>query len=93
MRTLIFKHFSEPRNPSETSGSFLDPPFLHLSIFKRFWIHLVASLFFEIEVLNGKQRHDLAPKINLLDDTFPTSYYTPKTEIVCKSYDPGKLMY
>jgi hypothetical protein len=34
-----------------------------------------------------------APKINLLDDTFPTGYHTPKTEIVCKSYDPGKLMY
>jgi hypothetical protein len=33
------------------------------------------------------------PKMNLLDDTFPMSYHTPKTEIVCKSYDPGKLMY
>jgi hypothetical protein len=31
--------------------------------------------------------------MNLLDDTFPTSYHTPKIEIVCKSYDPGKLMY
>jgi hypothetical protein len=31
--------------------------------------------------------------MNLLDNTFPTSYHTPKTEIVCKSYDPGKLMY
>jgi hypothetical protein len=27
------------------------------------------------------------------DDTFPTSYHTPKMEIVCNSYDPGKLMY
>jgi hypothetical protein len=35
----------------------------------------------------------LAPKMNLLDDTFPTGYHTPKTKIVCKSYDPGKLMY
>jgi hypothetical protein len=34
-----------------------------------------------------------SPKMNLLNDTFPTSYHTPKTEIVCKSYDPGKLMY
>jgi hypothetical protein len=32
---------------------------------------------------------DISPKMNLLDDTFPTGYHTPKTEIVCKSYDPG----
>jgi hypothetical protein len=31
--------------------------------------------------------------MNLLDDTFPTGYHMPKTEIICKSYDPGKLMY
>jgi hypothetical protein len=36
---------------------------------------------------------NIAPKMNLLDDTFPMGYHTPKTEIVCKSYDPGKLMY
>jgi hypothetical protein len=36
---------------------------------------------------------DISPKMNLLDDTLPTGYHTPKTEIVCKSYDPGKLMY
>jgi hypothetical protein len=35
----------------------------------------------------------ISPKMNLLDDTFPMGYHTPKTEIVCKSYDPGKLMY
>jgi hypothetical protein len=28
--------------------------------------------------------------MNLLDDTFPTSYHTPKTEIVCKSYDQAQ---
>ena len=49
--------------------------------------------FFEIEVLNDIRRHNWAPKMNLLDNTFPTSYHTPKTEIICKSYDPGKLMY
>ena len=31
--------------------------------------------------------------MNLLDDIFPTGYHMPKIEIVCKSYDPGKLMY
>jgi hypothetical protein len=34
-----------------------------------------------------------SPKMNLLDDTFPTGYHAPKMKIVCKSYDPGKLMY
>jgi hypothetical protein len=36
---------------------------------------------------------DISSKMNLLDDTFPTGYHVPKMEIVCKSYDPGKLMY
>jgi hypothetical protein len=35
----------------------------------------------------------IVPKMNLLDDIFPMGYHTPKIEIVCKSYDPGKLMY
>jgi hypothetical protein len=35
----------------------------------------------------------LSPKMNLHDDKFPTGYHAPKTKIVCKSYDPGKLMY
>jgi len=36
---------------------------------------------------------DIFPKMNLLDDAFPMGYHTPKTDIVCKSYDPRKLMY
>ena len=43
--------------------------------------------------LNNSQRHDLGPKMNLLDDTFPTGYHVPKAKIVCKSYDLEKLMY
>jgi hypothetical protein len=31
--------------------------------------------------------------MNLLDDTFPTSYRVPQTEIVCQSYAPGKLIH
>jgi hypothetical protein len=31
----------------------------------------------------------ISPKMNLLDDTFPMGYHTPKMEIVCKSYNPG----
>jgi hypothetical protein len=35
----------------------------------------------------------LIPKMNLLDDTFPTSYHVPQTEIVYQSYAPGKLIH
>ena len=34
-----------------------------------------------------------SPKMNLLDDTFPTSYHAPQTKIVCQSYTPGKLIH
>ena len=47
----------------------------------------------EIEVLNDILRHYWAQKMNLLDNSFPMSYHTPKTKIVCKSYDLEKLMY
>jgi hypothetical protein len=36
---------------------------------------------------------EIVTKMNLLDDTFPTVYHTPKMEIVCKNYGPGKLMH
>jgi hypothetical protein len=32
-------------------------------------------------------------KINLLYDTFPTSYHAPQTNIVCQIYTPGKLIH
>jgi hypothetical protein len=31
--------------------------------------------------------------MNLLDDTFPTSYHAPKMKITCQSYAPGKLIH
>jgi hypothetical protein len=40
-----------------------------------------------------RSRFSMIAEGYLLDDTFPTSYHTPKMEIVGKSYDPGKLMY
>ena len=40
-----------------------------------------------------KNSIEISPKMNLLDDTFPTGYRAPKMEIICKSYDLGKLMY
>jgi hypothetical protein len=36
---------------------------------------------------------ELSPKMNLLVDTFPTSYHAPQTEIVCQIYAPGKLIH
>jgi hypothetical protein len=50
-------------------------------------------MFFGKTGLQYEISFDIAPKMNLLDDTFPTGYHTPKTKIVCKSYDPRKLMY
>jgi hypothetical protein len=35
----------------------------------------------------------ISPKMNILDDTFPMGHHMPKMKIVCKSYDPEKLMY
>jgi hypothetical protein len=33
------------------------------------------------------------PKMNLLDDIFPTRYRVPQTEIVFQSYAPEKLIH
>ena len=33
------------------------------------------------------------PKMNLLNNTFPTSYCVPQTEIICQSYTPKKLIH
>ena len=36
---------------------------------------------------------DWAPKMNLLDDTFPMSYRAPQTKIVCKNNVPEKSIH
>ena len=36
---------------------------------------------------------DWSPQMNLLDDTFPTSYRAAQMEIVCQSYAHGKLLH
>jgi hypothetical protein len=36
---------------------------------------------------------NLSPKMNILENTFPTSYCAPQTEIVCQSYAHGKLIH
>jgi len=74
------------------SGNFAN--LLFLAVFN-FWGHFeglnegFSGLSFSM-ITKGS---DLAPKINLLDDTFPTGYHTPKMQIICKSYDHGKFMY
>jgi hypothetical protein len=81
-----------PNGSKQFSGHFGN--LLFLAGF-HFWGHFegLNEVFSNIEVLNDILRLYLSPKMNLLDDTFPMSYHTPKTEIVCKSYDPGKLMH
>jgi hypothetical protein len=66
---------------------------LFLAVFN-FWGHFEALN--DVFGKNGEKygsSFDISSKMNLLDDTFPMGYHAPKTEIVCKSYDPGKLMY
>jgi hypothetical protein len=80
-----------PTGSKQFSGNFGN--LLFLAVF-HFWSRFEAlnDVFWE----NGEKygiSFDISPKMNLLDDTFPTGYHTPKTKIVCKSYDPGKLMY
>jgi hypothetical protein len=50
-------------------------------------------MFFGKKGLQYERSFYTTPKMNLLYDTFPMGYHKPKMEIVCKSYDPGKLMY
>jgi hypothetical protein len=66
---------------------------LFLAIF-HFWSHFEAlnDVFLEKGETYGTSFY-ISPKIILLDDTFLTGYHTPKMNIVCKSYDPEKLMY
>jgi hypothetical protein len=50
-------------------------------------------MFFGKKELQYPNSFNISPKMNFLDDTFTMGYHTPKTKIVCKSYDPGKLLY
>jgi hypothetical protein len=83
-----------PTGSKQFSGNFGN--LLFLAVFRvlklRSHFEALNDFFWE----NGEKygiSFDVSPKMNLLDDTFPTGYHAPKMEIVCKSYDPGKLMY
>jgi hypothetical protein len=84
-------HPSFPTSSKQIFGNFGN--LLFLAVF-HFWSRFEAlnDAFWENGEKYGSSLN-ISPKINLLDDTFPMGYHTPKTEIVCKSYDPGKLMY
>jgi hypothetical protein len=46
-------------------------------------------MFFGKMGLEYGSSFDISPKMNLLDDTFPMGYHTPKMKIVAKVTTPG----
>ena len=80
-----------PTGSKQFSGNFGN--LLFLAVF-HLWSYFEALNYVFWE--NGEKHVsilDISPKLNLLDDTFLTGYHAPKMEIVCKSYDPRKLIY
>jgi hypothetical protein len=80
-----------PTSSKEFSGNFGNLLFLAVFHF-RSCFEALNDVFWENGEKYGNSLY-ISPKMNFLDDTFPTFYHTPKTKIICKSYDPGKLMY
>jgi hypothetical protein len=67
-----------PTGSKQFSGNFGN--LLVLAVFN-FWGHFEAlnNVFFGKIGLQYGSSFNIAPKMNLFDDTFPTGYYTPKT--------------
>ena len=78
-------------NSKQVFGNFGNLLFLAVFHFRSHF-EAINNVFWE-NALRYLSSIDISPKMNLLDDTFPTGYHTPKTKIVCKRYDPGMLMY
>jgi hypothetical protein len=74
------------------SGNLL---FLAVFRFLNFWGHFegLNEVFSRSRTSMITEAFDWAPKMNLLIDTFPTSYRVPQTEIICQSYAPEKLIH
>jgi hypothetical protein len=87
----ISGHPPFPTGSKQFSGNFGNLLFLVVFNFRGHF-EALNDVFWENREQYGSAFH-ISSKMNLLDDTFPTGYHAPKTEIVCKSYDPGKLMY
>jgi hypothetical protein len=80
-----------PTGSKQFSGNFGN--LLFLAVFHlRSCFEALNDVFWE-NGENYENYFNISPKMNLLGNTFPTGYHMPKTKIVCKSYDPGKLMY
>jgi hypothetical protein len=83
-----------PTGSKQFSGNFGNLLFLAVFRVLNFWSRFEAlnNVFWENrETMIVPSM--IFPKCISSIDTFPMGYHTPKTEIVCKSYDPGKLMY
>jgi hypothetical protein len=79
-----------PTGSKQFSGNFGN--LLFLAVFRvlklRSRFEALNDVFWE----NGEQHgssFDVAPKMNLLDDTFPTGYHAPKTRSYAKVTTPG----
>ena len=85
-------HPLSPTGPNHVFGNFDN--LLFLAVFN-FWGHFEAlnDVFLENEEKHGLYINVSHPKVVFIGWIFPTSYHAPQTEIVCKSYAPGKLTY
>jgi hypothetical protein len=90
----ISGHPPFPTGSKQLSGNFRN--LLFLAVFR------VLNFHSRFEALNDVFLGMLQSKcfimkfsanVVVLRYIFPMGYRTPKTKIVCKSYDPGKLMY
>jgi hypothetical protein len=95
---LRFLILSTKKEESFIKEHWLEKQFSTLAVFSitNFWGRFEAlnDVFggFRARVI-AKRTNLEQSKIILLGYTFPMGYRAPKTEIVCKSYDPGNLMY
>ena len=81
-----------PTCSKQFSGNFGN--LLFLAVFN-FWDHFegLNESFLGSSFSIISKGSNVSPKMNLIDDTFPMGYRASKTEIVCKIYNPEKLMY
>jgi hypothetical protein len=83
--------------PIPTSSKQCSRNLLFLAVFRfiNFWGHFedLNEVFSGSRTSMIVEGFNLSPKMNLLDDTFPTSYCAPQTKIVCQSYAPRKLIH
>jgi hypothetical protein len=86
---------SPPSTPTSSRQFSSNLLFLAFFRFLNLWGHFdgLNEVFFGSITSMISKGYYLSPKMNLLDNTFPTSYHAPQTNIVCQSYAPEKLIH